>query len=572
MRTHHLVLAIGVLLVGIGAFIADRVQTAGGTIAIDDVQFLGSNGNRLAGLLYVPPGASAEQRAPGILAVHGYINSRETQSGFAIEFARRGYVVLALDQTGHGLSEPPAFGHGFGGVDGLAHLRGLPMVDADNIGLEGHSMGGWAVLAAAAAVPDGYRAMVLEGSSTGSFGAPDGTPTFPRNVAVVFSTYDEFSDLMWGVPTGAAVADSAKLQKLFGTTAAVTPGRIYGDPAAGTARVLYVPAVTHPGDHLSTAAIRAAVRWFARTLRGGGPLPARDQVWYWKEVGTLIALIGMVLAVIGAGLTLLRLRRFREFVRPIAPTSAARWPALRALLTTVIPVLTYFPLFNVANASWPVSAWWPQQLSNGLVLWSLTNALLALVVMLILGRRVVTLEGLGVWPAGFRISDLLRAMNTAALAVGLGYLLLLVIDRAFNVDFRFWVVAFKRLADWHVVPFVTYLIPLSVFFVVLGASIREFTLRGTTTQACLRAVPIVTGGFVALLYVQYVPLLFGQPLPLGEPLLTILAIQFVALLTIAAVIATVFQRASGSVYVGAFINALLVTWSVVAGQATQFAL
>ncbi|WP_201721683.1 hypothetical protein [Caulobacter sp. B11] len=29
-----------------------------------------------------------------MLAVHGYINSRETQSPFAIEFARRGYVVL----------------------------------------------------------------------------------------------------------------------------------------------------------------------------------------------------------------------------------------------------------------------------------------------------------------------------------------------------------------------------------------------------------------------------------------------------------------------------------------------
>jgi hypothetical protein len=113
---------------------------------------------------------------------------------------------------------------------------------------------------------------------------------------------------------------------------------------------------------------------------------------------------------------------------------------------------------------------------------------------------------------------------------------------------------------------------MTLFFVVLGASIREFTLRGTTTQACLRSVLIVAGGFAALLVVQYVPLLFGKPLPLGEPLLTILAIQFVALLTIAAVIATVFQRASGSVYVGAFINALLVTWSVVAGQATQFGL
>ena len=83
---------------------------------------------------------------------------------------------------------------------------------------------------------------------------------------------------------------------------------------------------------------------------------------------------------------------------------------------------------------------------------------------------------------------------------------------------------------------------------------------------------ILTNGFLAFLAIQYIPLLVGIPLPLGEPLLTILAIQFVVLLTIAGLIAAIFQRATGSVYLGAFMNALLITWSVVAGQATHFAL
>jgi len=141
----------------------------------------GAKGNTMSALLYVPANATAQTPAPGILAVHGYINSRETQDGFAIEFARRGYVVLALDQTGHGYSDPPAFANGFGGPDGLAHLRSLDIVDKNNIGLEGHSMGGWTVLAAAAAMPNDYRAMVLEGSSTGKpFAADGGTRNSPR--------------------------------------------------------------------------------------------------------------------------------------------------------------------------------------------------------------------------------------------------------------------------------------------------------------------------------------------------------------------------------------------------------
>src|SRR5882724_3607833 len=92
--------ALGVALILGGAVLASLIQTSGG-IVVRDVRFAGANGVEMSALLYVPANATAKTPAPGILAVHGYINTRETQSGFAIEFARRGYVVLALDQTGH---------------------------------------------------------------------------------------------------------------------------------------------------------------------------------------------------------------------------------------------------------------------------------------------------------------------------------------------------------------------------------------------------------------------------------------------------------------------------------------
>ena len=166
MRRRWSLAIAGVILILAGGVLAYLTQTSGG-IRIRDVRFTGAKGNTMSALLYIPPNATAQTPAPGILAVHGYINSRETQDGFAIEFARRGYVVLALDQTGHGYSDPPAFANGFGGPDGLAHLRSLDIVDKNNIGLEGHSMGGWTVLAAATAMPNDYKSMVLEGSSTG---------------------------------------------------------------------------------------------------------------------------------------------------------------------------------------------------------------------------------------------------------------------------------------------------------------------------------------------------------------------------------------------------------------------
>src|SRR6516165_3209277 len=232
----------GASLILAGSLTAHWIQTAHG-IRIHDVRFTGTNGAEMSALLYIPKNATAKTPAPGILAVHGYNNSRETQDGFAIEFARRGYVVLALDQTGHGYSDPPSFANGFGGPDGLAYLRSLDIVDKANIGLEGHSMGGWTVLAAAAAMPDDYKAMVLEGSSTGKPFAAEGTPSWPRNAALVFAQYEEFSTLMWGVEKARDVTTSPKLWALFGTQGAVEPGKVYGDIGAGTARVLFTPAI-----------------------------------------------------------------------------------------------------------------------------------------------------------------------------------------------------------------------------------------------------------------------------------------------------------------------------------------
>ena len=354
----------GLILILAGGLLAYLTQSSGG-IQIKDVRFAGAKGNTMSALLYIPPNATAQTPAPGILAVHGYINSRETQDGFAIEFARRGYVVLALDQTGHGYSDPPAFANGFGGPDGLAHLRSLDIVDKNNIGLEGHSMGGWTVLAAATAMPNDYKSMVLEGSSTGKPFAAEGTSTWPRNVALVFAQYEEFSDLMWGVARARDVTQSPKLWALFGTQGSVEPGKVYGDIAQGTARVLYTPAATHPEEHISRQAIGYSLDWFAKTLQGGTPRPSDDQIWFRKELGTLIAFIGFVVLLLGVFDGLLEAPVFSHLRLPEtgaapAPTAASggRWTAA-FMLSAFIPALTYYPAFALGGTLVTPSAYLP---------------------------------------------------------------------------------------------------------------------------------------------------------------------------------------------------------------------
>ena len=81
---------------------------------------------------------------------------------------------------------------------------------------------------------------------------------------------------------------------------------------------------------------------------------------------------------------------------------------------------------------------------------------------------------------------------------------------------------------------------------------------------------ILAGGFGAFLILQYGSLFIrGVLLTPGEPLNTIVMIQFLPLLLIVSVISTFTYRKTGSYLPAALINALFVSWYIVAGQATQ---
>ncbi len=576
-------LVLSIALVLAGGFLAWWTQTSGGSITIQDVRFTGTNGTQMSALLYIPPGVTAENKAPGILAVHGYINSRETQAGFAIEFARRGYVVLALDQTGHGYSDPPAFANGFGGPDGLRYLRSLDIVDTNNIGLEGHSMGGWTILAAAIGAPDDYRSMVLEGSSTGAPFAADGTATWPRNVAMVFSEWDEFSSLMWGVDTPPQMVDTDKLKTLFDTTESVEIGRLYGSIADGTARQLYMPRGTHPNDHISTEAIGNAIEWMQLTLEGGNGLAPSDQTWYWKEIGTFIALIGGILFIFPAGALLLQSNLFKDLQAPLptskGATGMAWWVA--AALTIAIPALSFFWLQNNGNQWLPASAFFPQTITTGIMVWAVGNGLITLVLFLVwhftsAQKAGATKESYGV---SLNLRVILKSLALAVCVIFGVYMLLAISDWMFKTDFRLWVVALKPMnfLQFHIM--LAYLIPFTLYFLVASTAIngqlRQANADGSPVplwRAMLANAALMAGGIVILLIIQYSVLMSGNPLPLGEPLLTIVAIQFVPLLAVVAFILTYFFRKTGRIYVGAFICALFITWYIVAGQAIQFAM
>ncbi|MBN1473598.1 MAG: alpha/beta fold hydrolase [Syntrophaceae bacterium] len=573
-----------ILIIG-GGLLAYLIQTSGGKIEVKDIRFKASDDKTVSALLYIPEGVTKENPAPGIVATHGYINSRETQDGFAIEFARRGYVVLAVDQTGHGFSDPPAFANGFGGKDTLTYLRTLDIVDLDNIGLEGHSMGGWASVVAAAVNPTGYKSVVLASSSTGTYGIPEGTAAFPRNVGLIFSKYDEFSKLMWGADIPAEIVKTDKLKKFFGTTDDVEVGKLYGSIEKGTARKLYQPNTIHPRVHFSKEGIGNAVEWMQMTLEGGKDIPVSNQIWYWKEIGTFIALLGMLLLIFPLGQLLLQTKFFKEInEKPadIKSVSGFGW-WVGAVLTVLIPLPVFLWAIGYTQKL-KASAMFPQNITTVIMMWACTVAIISLILFILWHvifnrKKKATFANYGVtWKnKGLNFIKIGKSFLLALIICVAAYLTLIFSHLVFTTDYRLWVFAIKPMTLLHFRIFLGYLIPFAFYFLVIGTVLHGQLRRGKkgelpAWQEMLINIILLITAYIIFEALGYLPLFGGGTLAIPEAALWyIVMFQFFPIFTIVALISTYFYRKTGHIYTGAFLNAMLITWIIVAGQATHFA-
>jgi hypothetical protein len=380
---------------------------------------------------------------------------------------------------------------------------------------------------------------------------------------------------MWGVDRARDVTQSPKLWAMFGTQGAVEPGKVYGDIAQGTARVLYTPAITHPAEHISHEAIGYSLDWFAKTLQGGTPRPSDDQIWFRKEIGTLVALIGFVALLLGVfdGLleapvfSHLRLPEIADGTMPAPVASGGRRWTIALVLSAFIPALTYYPAFAIGGTFVTPSAYLPQGITNQILVWAILNGLITLALMPFAPKRASR--------SGIIGPSILIALAT----VIVGYAALLLADLVFKIDFRFWIVALKLMNAKQFLIFLIYLVPFTAFFVIaLHVLHRNFSTMGTGRGALYLTNSLaLTLGFIVLEVLQYGTLwltgkLFNPlPDPGFVPLSTIVAIQFVPLLAICAIVATFTWRRTGSSLPGALICGLFVTWYIVAGTATQAA-
>lgn len=567
---------VGLVLVAAGTGIAYWVTTDGGEISVEDTTFETESGLELVATVYEPSEARAEP-APAVVLIHGHGGERGTMSSFGHELADRGYVAVAVDQPGHRDSDPPAYEDGWGGPAALEYTRSLETTEEDSVALAGHSMGGFASLAAAEKYPDGYESVVLIGSTWGEPGGLDDVPaantTFPRNMAVVFSPFDEYGPLMFGEPVPGNVPESDKLTSAFGTEAPVEPREVYGSIEEGTARRFTSPPTVHTGMHRSRASVADTVGWVTMTTGttdGGEPKEDEDsQGWYWATFGHVVAFVGAL--VVAVGVSGLAWRRF-ESVAEVEPTGGdgddgeGGWASGWVLLgISALPAVALYPLYALGAVVIPVTRLTHQELTHGYVLWSLGSVAVGASAV---GWRTRNEEGI---LSRLRLSEresasALRGFGAALAGFAAVYLVVVVVSAVPGSALRAWMVGLAPLPGVRWFSLAVYAVPLTVGTVALSVALdRALPDNRGVLRHVGSALALSCGVLLLSLVVQYVPLFlgFGMPVP-GLGPLAITGIWGIFLLGTATVLAAATNRLTRKPLVGGVLAGLVVTW-VIAG-------
>ena len=194
-------LCIGIALMLLCCIVVSTVQTSAGKVTMKELSFETDSGYLMSAYLFVPDSATPENPAPAVVTSHGYLNNKEMTDANYVELARRGFVVLAIDQPDHGDSEVDEsfFILAPDGVyQGVLAVSRLPYVDTSRIGITGHSMGGWSTNAAIRADNENETQLIAAAlihcndpmvtDDAGNYANRYGS----RDVGVIAVQYDEF--------------------------------------------------------------------------------------------------------------------------------------------------------------------------------------------------------------------------------------------------------------------------------------------------------------------------------------------------------------------------------------------
>lgn len=543
---------------------ANNIQKDSGTIEIIDGK-IDAEGGYLTYKLYKPKTASASSKAPAVLLLHGYQNDHETCAAYAIELARRGAVVLCLDEYGHGSSTIGLMNRGYvnhvvkvnygndskqdgtyldiagtqryrllmnfsnlsffndyyskdssgnsiidsscGGSIAYKYMSQLNYVDSSRLAISGHSMGTWSSWSVAAEYANSDiapKAIVLQCGELFRNSVYDNKIKF-NNVLLLQAKYDEFSYFRdYQRVVNDSLLSTPLRYEFLGTSANNAKwNTTYGSFTDGSARRMELLYTNHRLTTHNEQGLNVALDWFDQAINLPNKINNSDIIANTKE-----------LLVLGAMLLVL----------------ASLFPLLDLLLSTEVFKYMVDELPDINNIS-SGSSWWKSAIFTILIsglsfpfMTQLGHALLPLpenifkmtigdgfvgwylllIIIMFITNLVRTLKNKkkGISDGKFSFWAFVFSFILACILVGFVYGINLIYYKLFDLDLRFIWPFFRPFNMQRFIQFLTYL-PIYVLFYLLN---NTNVMKNLRTKATYLKGPF---GFIANWFVNFFLMCFG---------------------------------------------------------------
>lgn len=552
----------------ISSTFASLIQSDWGKVEVSSVVFNARDDQKVAYDLYKPKAVTTENKAPLIVVIPGFQRSRETQGHLALEFARRGYVVINIDPYSQGDSSSSrglqgsaiATVEGYGSFDLINYVYDnadvYPYVDKTRIGVTGHSAGGNAAYQAAVhfgkeAVNNGGVSKVHSIYISGYVLSINSSISFSKsNMGMDYALHDEGAfrnvvnpsapegynkaDMTWAIESHTFVNSGLLLEgsPVIPESSQIEIGKIYGNPNLRNMRQVFNTPVIHAFQPYNTAANTAMIDFFEVALNFYHPtIASNNMVWVYKEVFTTISLIASLAMLIPLVNLLYRIPWFNTGkTDPLYNTKKRSWPSVINyivvfIITATFAALTYLPsakltltVFPAASAS--QNTWFfPQRMTNAVALWAVFSGLFAMAVFLIsqaitliIKKKVYkeeisikkTIETWGVNPGWMKV---IKTIIIALLTVIIYYLILTLVFAIFHVDYRLLFIIAARKLNGKVIAQIFLYFPLFfIFYVSNSIRVNGGQMRGSFPEwaKLLLAGLMNIAGLTIILIIQYV--------------------------------------------------------------------
>ncbi len=592
-RASDRLLLICVLVVLASSFLVSQVQQSFGDVQVREVRIPTHNGQWVVGDLFKPKSATAERPAPFIVVVPGFQRSKESLSNIAIELSRRGFVALSIDPYAQGgssasLSRIAATTEGYGMfavVDYAASSTNLNYIDRGRIGATGHSAGGNAAIRGAnyfgreaqrSGQPSKLDSVYVSGYVLTL--TEEVLRDVRSNVGASYAYYDEGAyrnELQNGdMRTAPEALRLINIGRAGATVDVVEIGRFYGDRTTRTLRVMHNERVLHPFQPYNTEATANQIEYFEHVFDFDSGIDSYDQVWYWKEIFSVVSLAAALIAIVPFGRLLLETPWFASLARPLPrplprPAGTGRWLFWGTFVVgALIACFSYIPMAElsqklfVAASTRQLTWFFPQRMNNAVMLWAVLNGTVGFLMFWLSYRFFGRHRGVSpdMWGIQIAAAELLRTFALAVALFVFYFLFLFTVYYFFHVDYRFLFMGVRVFQPELLILLAMYVPFFFVFF--LSNSLRingAMRFEGQPEWRSMLLGGVANSlGLLLIVVVQYVTFaLTGMVFWTDGWLYVNLLFAVVPMMFLLPYFNRYFFRMTGSIYLGPMVTCLV---------------